>query len=351
MTRLPENSLIRPSDVMPSQPGLEVIGTFNPGAVRVGDEVLLLVRVAERPAERDPRRVYAPYWDSHSGDLACHEFDREDSDLLIEDERVFRYRGRCFLTSISHLRVARSRDGRHFEIDPEPSLFPACAGEAFGIEDARITSMGDTFLITYKAVSEDGVTTALARTADFKSFERIGTIFCPENLDVVIFPEKFDGQYAAWTRPVGVHCGAASIWMARSNDLIHWGQHRPVMRPRGGYWDSARVGAGCVPFRVEGGWLALYHGADRENRYCAGTALLDSNDPGRILGRSESPILKPEARYEREGFFGGVVFPCGHVLRDDGRLSIYYGAADETVCAVETSIEGLVNPLPIREDG
>ena len=120
------------------------------------------------------------------------------------------------------------------------------------------------------------------------------------------------------------------------------------MAPRPERWDSARIGAGCVPFRFGDHWVEIYHGADASHRYCAGVALIDADDPARIVARSAQPILEPEMDYELEGFFGGVVFPCGHVLGRDGHLLVYYGAADETVCAVEMDAAAICHRAGLR---
>ena len=339
------NPLLHPQDVSPSQRGFEVIGTFNAGVARYHDEVILLVRVAERPGGLGESWVGAPIWDERRGKIDVLRVNREDPDLQVEDERVFRYRGEFFLTSISHLRVARSRDGITFEVDPRPALWPNTEMESFGVEDARITQIGATYWITYKAVSSFGVTTALAKTTDFQSFTRHGTVFCPENLDVVLFPEKIGGEYVAWTRPVGRHMGALAIWLARSPDLLHWGRHRPVLSPREGLWDSSRVGASCVPLKTEAGWLVIYHGADETHRYCVGVALVDMEDPGCVLARSVEPLMEPETDYETKGFFGQVVFPCGAYVCHDDTLRIYYGASDETTCVATTTVQQLLDHL------
>ena len=267
--------------------------------------------------------------------------------MLVEDERVFRYKGDFFLTSISHLRVAHSTDGVHFTIDESPLLFPADRHEAFGLEDPRITRIGEDYWITYKAVSRHGITTALAHTRDFRSVERRGIIFCPENLDVVIFPETIGGEYVAWTRPVGRHLGAPSIWLARSPDLIHWGAHEVVLCPRPNHWDAARVGAGTVPFRTDRGWLEIYHGADLENRYCMGVVLIDIDDPSKVLARCDEPLMWPETDYELAGFFGGVVFSCGADVAEDGTVTVYYGASDECTCAALTTVDELLGHVKI----
>jgi predicted GH43/DUF377 family glycosyl hydrolase len=342
MERLSQNPLVTPADIKPTRDDYEIIGTFNAGATRCDGEVILLIRVAERPRKRMEHGVCAPIYNPETGTIEALEIPYTDPGLKVDDERVFRYYGQFHTTSVSHLRVARSRDGINFTCDSEPALMPADETETFGLEDPRITRMGEDYWITYKAVSEYGVTTALAHTRDFKHFTRHGVILCPENLDVVIFPERFGGDYFAWTRPVGVHAGPPTIWSARSPDLINWGHHRPALRPRRGHWDSGRVGASCVPFRCDEGWISIYHGADHSNRYCIGVALLDGDDPRKELKRSDAPLMQPEAPYELEGFFGGVVFPCGAIVEDDGQVLIYYGAADERTCAVRTSVSDLL---------
>ncbi len=341
MIRLEQNPLISPADVKPSRPDFDVFGAFNAGAIRVGNEIVLLLRVAEGPP-MEPSSVHAPIWNAEIGEVGILSVATTDNGLHVEDERVFRYEGEFYLTSISHLRLARSTDGIHFSIEDEPALFPASPLEAFGIEDPRITEVDGEFVITYKAVSRHGVATALARTRDFREFVREGVVFCPENLDVVIFPHRIDGRHVALTRPVGVHQGAPSIWLARSPDLLHWGGHEPVMAPRVGCWDSARIGASCVPIKTDDGWLVIYHGADADTCYRAGVALLDADDPSTVLARSSNAFLEPVESYECEGFFGGVVFPCGHVLIDDGSVIIYYGAADESTCGVRTTLDDLM---------
>jgi predicted GH43/DUF377 family glycosyl hydrolase len=124
-----------------------------------------------------------------------------------------------FLTSMSHLRVARSADEVYFEIEEKPALFPANEYETFGIEDPRISLIGDTYYINYSAISNIGITTCLASTKDFKSFQRLGVILAPDNKDVEIFPAKIDGKYYALHCPSISHFGNPDIWIAESPDL------------------------------------------------------------------------------------------------------------------------------------
>jgi predicted GH43/DUF377 family glycosyl hydrolase len=269
----------------------------------------------------------------------------DDPDVSDVEERVFTYKGLLRLTSLSHLRLARSTDGVSFTVEERPALFPADDTEAFGLEDPRITRVGRKYWITYKAVSRKGICVALASTEDFVTFERHGISFCPHNLDVVIFPEKAGGDFVALTRPESWFAGAPSIWLARSPDLVHWGRHVPLIRPRAGMWDSGRVGASAVPILTERGWLEIYHGADPENVYCTGLMLLDRDDPSRVLARSEVPVLRPEADYEMNGFFGGVVFASG-ATEVDGVVTLYYGASDDSTAAARATVDELLAMLP-----
>ena len=157
-----------------------------------------------------------------------------------------------YLTSISHLRLARSRDGIHFTVDPEPFIRPDCALEGFGAEDARITLLDGTYWINYTAVSAHGITTALAATRDFVEVRKHGVAFVTENRDVTIFPEKIRGKYFALVRPVPRQIGAARIWLAESPDLLHWGSFCPLGLPVFP-WSDARTGGGAVPLRIPQG--------------------------------------------------------------------------------------------------
>ena len=201
-----------------------------------------------------------------------------------------------------------------FTFDPEPALVPEHDLEEYGVEDPRITRIDGVYHITFVAVSRLGIVTCRASSTDLRTFERHGPMLHPDQKDVVLFPEKVGGRFAALTRPMPGSFGRVlGIWAAESDDLVHWGRHRPVLLPRPGMWDEMRVGASSIPIRTEAGWLVIYHGADRENRYGAGAILLDADDPGVVLSRTQRPILTPEAPYERDGFLHDVVFPSGHV--------------------------------------
>ncbi|MBD3317592.1 MAG: glycosidase [Chitinivibrionales bacterium] len=346
ITRLSGNPIIGIEDVKPSRDDYEVVCAFNPAAVRYGHETILLLRIAERPKAKNDNERIAPIFDLESGTLRHIRVTTDDPDLEDSgDPRGFRYRGGNYLTSISHLRIARSNDGEHFSIEDRPALFPREPYETYGLEDPRITPIGGDYYIAYKAVSETGICTALAKTRDFKDFERLGVIFCPENLDVALFPEKIADTYWALTRPVPGFIGRRGIWLAASPDLLHWGRHQPLILPRPGLFDGAKTGASCIPIRTDEGWLEIYHGADDDDTYCLGFALLHPEDPRRVLGRCQAPLMTPEAAYETQGFYPNVIFACGAVVDDNGTITIYYGAADTVTAASRTSIDTLLNAL------
>ncbi|MHC5082660.1 MAG: glycoside hydrolase family 130 protein [Planctomycetota bacterium] len=343
--RFAENPLIKPSDVPPSRDDYQVVGAFNAAATIHNDEILLLMRVAERPIDKADDEQVAPILNPDTGQIEHFCVKNNDPHITdIPDSRSFYYDDEMFLTSISHLRIARSKDGIHFKIDPTPAVFPEFAYETFGLEDPRITKIETTYFITYKVVSDKGICTGLLTTEDFRTFEKHGIIFCPENIDVVIFPEKINDKYWALTRPVPRYIGPRGIWIASSPDAIHWGAHQPLVLPREGMFDSGKTGGSCVPIKTSQGWLEIYHGSDTADRYCLAAVLLDLDDPTKVIARANVPLMEPQAPYELEGFYGNVVFACGAVEKDD-TIYIYYGASDEYTAGAKTTIEQILSTL------
>jgi predicted GH43/DUF377 family glycosyl hydrolase len=344
--RSPRNPLIGPEDVKPSGDDFEVIGVFNAGVTRFEGKVVLLLRVAEKPVNTNPDVVSAAVYDVARKRPVIIEFAKNSPEIDFSDPRLIITPTKTYLTSISHLRLARSTDGVNFDIDGAPTIFPANDCETFGIEDPRISRIDGVYFISYVAVSPLGVTTCLISTKDFISYQRHGVIFCPENKDALLFPEKIDGKFYALHRPVSPLFKKQNIWIAESPDLCCWGNHRCLMGPCSGRWDEAKIGAGAVPFKTDRGWLEIYHGVDRNNRYCLGAVLLDATEPWKIIARAGKPVLEPQTEYECEGFFGNVVFSCGLLCEDD-TIKIYYGAADTTICYAELSLKDVLETLEL----
>jgi len=346
MKRHPANPLLTPEMVRPSAPGFHVRGVFNPAAALFGDEILLLLRVAE-DCEADANEVAVPMvrLEGGIGRPEILRLSRRDPKVDVSDSRYVVHCGRTYLSTLSHLRLARSRDGVRFTVDDHPFLFPADSTESFGVEDARITRIGEIFYINYTCVSPDSWATTLVSTRDFLTLERHGIIFPPQNKDVCLFPEKIQGRYCALHRPHNSGFGRPSIWYAESPDLIHWGKHQCLIRPRNNGLEDERVGGGAPCLKTPAGWLQIYHGAGADGTYRLFALLLDPSNPGRVLKRTARAVLEPEADYETKGFFGRVVFTAGAVQYDDGRVWIYYGAADQTTCLAETSVDELLASL------
>lgn len=225
-----------------------------------------------------------------------------------------------------------------------PFLYPSNKQEIFGIEDPRVTKIDDTYYICFSAVSTIGIGESMVSTKDFVQIEHHGMIFSPDNKDVILFPEKINGKYYALHRPTTKSIGKPEMWIAESENLLYWGNHQHLIGLRKGMWDSERIGGGAVPIKTERGWLALYHGATLEDRYCMGAVLLDLNDPSKVLARSKLPILEPETDYEIEGFFGDVVFSCGVIVAGDV-VKMYYGVADTSMACAELSLKGIMELL------
>jgi len=254
---------------------------------------------------------------------------------------------------ISHLTVARSDDGiSDWEIDDAPTLMPEpeeYPEELWGIEDPRITWIEDMkkWAICYTAYSEGGPLVSLALTTNFKTFKRLGPVMPPEDKDAALFPVKFNGLWAMLHRPVprssmlGAH-----IWISFSPNLKHWGEHHEIIHARqGGWWDANKIGLCAPPLQTEAGWLILYHGVRTTasgSIYRLGLALLDLENPLKVIRRTDEWIFGPKAHYEREGDVDDVVFPCGWVKKDD-KMLIYYGAADSSLCLATADLDELVD--------
>ncbi len=341
LRRFENNPLLTPEDVKPTRDDLTVLCTMNPAAVRVGDQVLLLVRVGEA-ARQEAEHVCYLYFDAEASELRTGRLRRDDPDLTRPDGRGWFHRGKMLLTSLSHLRIARSGDGKHFTCDDKPAIFPTTPYEAFGCEDARITPLDGRYWITYTAVSDRGVAVALASTSDFVTFARHGLIFPPYNKDVCIFPRKVRGQYVCRHRPYKSEFNDACIWTAYSPDLLAWGTHEITMSPEPGTWSSDRVGAGAPPIRTSEGWLEIYHAVDADGRYALGASLSDLEHPERISTRGSVPVFLPETPYECDGVYDDVVFSNG-IVTDGETLTVFYGAADRICAAAVTTIDEMID--------
>lgn len=247
-----------------------------------------------------------------------------------------------------------SKDGVNWEINHEPIKFKA--GNTDMIEsdykyDPRVTWIEDRYWITW-CNGYHGPTIGIAYTFDFKEFFQCENAFLPFNRNGVLMPQKIGGRYAMLSRPSdNGHTPFGDIYMSFSPDMKYWGEHRCVMKVtpfEESAWQCTKIGAGSVPFLVPGeGWLMFYHGVINTCngfRYSMGAAILDENDPTKVLHRTMAYLLAPAAPYELAGDVPDVVFPCAalHDLEQD-KVSVYYGAADTTVCMAFGRISEIID--------
>jgi predicted GH43/DUF377 family glycosyl hydrolase len=250
------------------------------------------------------------------------------------------------------LRVAWSDDGiNDWKFDPDEVLVPT--EEPFKTyEDARydprITYIAsdDRYYICHASENRLGCQISVASTRDFKSFTKIAVASEPTNRNMVLFPEKIGGLYVRLDRPFELG-GGGNIWMSFSPDLVYWGRSECIMQSRIFEWDQGKIGPGAPPIRTKEGWLVIYHGVTpRVNAkiYKAGVALLDLDDPRKVIARGKEYIMAPREMYERVGDVPNVVFPTAVIPypeKDEAR--IYYGGADTVMCLATAKISDLID--------
>lgn len=256
------------------------------------------------------------------------------------------------LRGFSHLSTAKSKDGKtNWRISPHPTLKPeiSIGEEEYGLEDPRIVWLKEEkkYAVTYVSFSRGGPLVSLMMSDDFENFDRMGPLLPPEDKDASLFPRSFKGRFALIHRPI--IRGEAHIWICFSPDLRHWGDHQVLIPTRARWWDCHRVGLGAPPIETPEGWLLIYHGVRRAasgSIYRVGLALLDLDDPRKVIFRSDQWILSPTEAYEQVGDVPGVVFPTGAIVdRDSNELRLYYGAADTVVALTTADLGELIQSM------
>lgn len=246
--------------------------------------------------------------------------------------------------------LAHSADGIHWAIDPEPiPLTDASGARVFPkyAYDPRLVQVEDAYYIIW---CQDfyGASIGMAKTTDFKTFTKLEAPFLPFNRNAVLFPRKIHGLYTMLSRPSDSgHTPFGDIFLSQSPDLEFWGRHRHVMSPSGHWWENVKIGAGAVPLETDVGWLLFYHGVTGTCNgfvYSVGGAILDRDEPSKVLYRCKTSLLTPETEYEERGFVPNVCFPCAAVADgESGRIALYYGCADTYVSLAFTTVDRVVN--------
>lgn len=257
--------------------------------------------------------------------------------------------------------IAYSDDGIHWEAEKEPFLTAASFDEPeiTRVYDPRLTVIDGKCYMCFAADTRHGLRGGIGVTEDFKTFKML-SLTVPDNRNMVLFPEKINGQYVRLERPFPVYSRGGTdrfdIWMSCSNDMRYWGDSRLLLGVEDLPFANDKIGPGAPPVRTEAGWLALFHTVDLDRsrgkngweakwqkRYCAGIMLLDLEDPSKIIGISKEPLIAPETEYETEGGFRtNVIFPGGMILEEDGTVKIYYGASDTVECLATADVNELI---------
>lgn len=246
------------------------------------------------------------------------------------------------------LHAGRSEDGINWDIEPDPIEFecdiPALQNFQYGY-DPRVCLIEGRYYVQW-CNGYHGPTIGLGWTEDFETFHQMENAFLPYNRDGVLFPRRIGGNFAMLSRPSDRgHTPFGDMFYSESPDLTFWGKHRFVMQPAGG-WQSTKIGAGPVPIETDEGWLLLYHGVLTSCNgfwYSTGVALLDLEEPWKVIARGSEYVLAPRELYECVGDVPNVVFPCAALCdAPTGRLAIYYGAADTVTALAFAHVDELV---------
>ncbi|MFA9477378.1 glycoside hydrolase family 130 protein [Phycisphaerales bacterium AB-hyl4] len=239
------------------------------------------------------------------------------------------------------LHAGYSDDAIHWTLNPDPIAFNGSDDLPYPFEygyDPRVVYFDDRYYVTWCNGLKGQPTIGVGWTQNFQTFTQLENAFLPFNRNGVLFPRKIQGHYAMLSRPSdGGHTPFGDIYYSESPDMTFWGRHRHVMSPVPLTWQGTKIGAGPIPIETDDGWLLIYHGVLTSCNgfvYSLGAALLDLDQPWKVIARAEPYLLSPQQSYECVGDVPNVVFPCA-ALHDKGtgRLAIYYGAAD-TVTAL-----------------
>ena len=247
---------------------------------------------------------------------------------------------------IPHVYFGRSKDALHWDFENEKIAFTDENGVPFQplyAYDPRLVKVDDTYYIIW-CQDMYGAAIGMASTKDFTTFTRLENPFLPYNRNAVLFPRKINGNFVMLSRPCdNGHTAFGDIFVSESPDMVYWGKHRHVMGRSDRWWENLKIGGGAAPIETDKGWLMLYHGVVNTCNgyvYSVGAAILDIDEPSRVLHRCGNYILAPEEWYEERGFVPNVCFPCA-TIHDSatGRIALYYGCADSYVGVAYTTAQ------------
>ena len=259
----------------------------------------------------------------------------------------------------TNIGFAVSDDGVKWEVSSKP-CFKLKDNEISRAYDPRLTVIDDICYVCFAVDTKHGLRGGIASTTDFEKFE-ILSMSLPDNRNMTLFPEKINGLYTRLERPMPVysrrHKDTFDMWMSQSPDMKFWGNSKLVMGVEDVPFANDKIGPAAPPIKTEKGWLTTFHAVYLDEsrgkngwedtwkkQYVAGIALLDINDPSKVIGIYDDPLIAAELPFETdEGFRTHVIFPGGMILEDNGEVKIYYGAADTVECMATANVNDLIN--------
>ena len=316
------------------------------------------IKLPSIPGEEDNTGGKEPVWRYSGNPIIGRDGNKISNSVfnsaVVRFEDGFAGVFRCDSRSISmDIFVGKSKDGINWEIEDEPIKFEGADEEILKREyryDPRVCFIEDRYYITW-CNGYHGPTIGIAYTFDFKKFVQLENAYLPFNRNGVLFPRKINGLYMMLNRPSdNGHTPFGDIFISQSKDMEFWGRHRHVMgtiKDDISAWQSTKIGPGPIPIETDEGWLMIYHGVINTCNgfvYRMGAALLDLNEPWKVLARSKNYIMAPWEQYECMGDVPNVVFPCAALHdKESGKIAIYYGCADTVTGLAFTTVDRLVD--------
>lgn len=258
----------------------------------------------------------------------------------------------------TNIGLATSDDGINWSVSEKP-CFQISDDEISRVYDPRLTVIDGICYVCFAVDTKHGLRGGIAKTEDFERFDII-SLSTPDNRNMVLFPEKINGNFVRLERPMPVYSrwgkDRFDIWLSESPDLVYWGKSRLVMGVEDVPFANDKIGPAAPPIKTEKGWLTTFHAVELDptrgkngwedrwqKQYYAGIMLLDLNDPSKIIGKYDKPLIVCDKEYEVEnGFRRDVIFPCGNILEDNGEVKLYYGASDTVECLATADVNDLI---------
>ena len=316
------------------------------------------IKLPQIPWEEDNTGGKEPVWRYSGNPIIGRDGNKVSNSVfnsaVVRFEDGFAGVFRCDSRSISmDIFVGKSKDGINWEIEDEPIKFEGTEEEILKREyryDPRVCFIEDRYYVTW-CNGYHGPTIGVAYTFDFKKFVQLENAFLPFNRNGVLFPRKINGLYMMLNRPSdNGHTPFGDIFISQSKDMEFWGRHRHVMgtiKDDISAWQSTKIGPGPIPIETDEGWLMIYHGVINTCNgfvYRMGAALLDLDEPWKVIARSKNYIMAPWEQYECMGDVPNVVFPCAALHdKESGKIAIYYGCADTVTGLAFTTVERLLD--------